>query len=315
MSESQTVEADVFVERMAPTVEALQAFTKAVNDVAPRHANVPAPDSQAMRELAAEDDYRSRSSWQNPITDTHMFGEMTLRAACDYVRSFATALTAERPPLYGHLVLARSALESSVVSAWLNEPDIAYVERVKRGLCERLYSANEIKNLELTPGAAEEVTQLEADATSFGWKSHFGRGGKPEVDKTKRPSVGNGITRLLVEDSQARIGRLLWSRLSAVTHVTWWGLQWALMLPEGGPSGPGGFATVPVGTDSTRVAIQAWCALRALRAAANRRFMLMGWSDHEWQDAASRAEAYEYTLFQSAVPSPSPPASGLDIPR
>lgn len=301
MTESQTVEADVFVEQMAPTVAALQDFTTAVDDIALRHANVPATDSQAMRELAAEDDYRSQSSWQNPITDTHMFGGATLRAASDYVRTFATAFTAERPPLYGHLTLARSVLESSVVSAWLNQPDIAYVERIKRGLCELIYSANEVKNLELSPDAAKELTQLEADATSFGWKSHFNRG-KPEVDGTKRPSVGNGITQLLVEDSQARIGRLLWSRLSAVTHVTWFGLQWAFTLPEGAPSGSG-FTTVPVGTDSTKVATQAWCVLRALRAAANRRFTLMGWDDHEWQDAASRAEAFEYTLFQSAAPS------------
>jgi hypothetical protein len=303
MSESQTVEADVFVEQMAPTVAALHAFTMAVDDVAPRHGNVPAIGSQAMRELAAENDYRSQSSWQNPITDTHMFGGATLRAASDYVCSFATAFTAERPPLYGHLTLARSALESSVVSAWLNEPDIAYAERAKRGLCERLYSASEVKNLELNPDAAEEVAKLEADATSFGCKSHFGRGGKPEVDGTKRPSVGSGITRLLVDDSQARIGRLLWSRLSAVTHVTWFGLQWAFMLPEGAPSGSGGFTTVPVGTDSTRVATQGWCVLRALRAAANRRFTLMGWGDQEWRDAASRAEEYEYALLQSASPS------------
>ena len=98
MSESQTVEADVFVEQMAPTVAALHDFTTAVDDVAVRHADVPATDSQAMRELAAENDYRSQSSWQNPITDTHMFGGATLRAASDYVRTFATAFTAERPP-------------------------------------------------------------------------------------------------------------------------------------------------------------------------------------------------------------------------
>ncbi len=123
------------------------------------------------------------------------------------------------------------------------------------------------------------------------------------MDGTKRPSVGSGITWLLVEDSQARIGRLLWNRLSAVAHVTWFGLQWAFMLPDGVSSGSRGFTTVPVGTDSTRVATQAWCVLRALRAAANRRFTLMGWSDQEWQDVAGRAEAYEYTLFQSAAPS------------
>ena len=189
-----------------------------------------------------------------------------------------------------------------MVSAWLNQPDIAYVERVKRGLCELLYSANEVKKLELSPDAAKELTQIKADAASFGWKPHFNRG-KPEVDGAKRPSVGTGITQLLVEDSQARIGGLLWSRLSAVTHVTWFGLQWAFTLPEGTPSGSGGFTTVPVGTDSTRVATQAWCILRALRVAAHRRFTLMAWDDQQWKDAAGRAEAYEYILFQSASPS------------
>jgi hypothetical protein len=303
MSQSHTVDANVFHERMAPTVDALWTFTTAVDDVALRHANLPATDSQAMRELAAEDEYRSQSPWQNPIADTHTFGAMTLRAASDNVRTFATAFAAERPPLYGHLPVARAALESSVVSAWLNEPEIAYVERIKRGLCERLYSANEVNYLGLSAQSAQEVAQIEADATSFGWKSRFGRGGKPEVDQIKRPAVGDGITRLLVDDSHARIGRLLWSRLSAVTHVTWFGLQWAFLLPEGQPSSSGGFTTVPVGTDSARVAIQAFCILRALRVAATNRFTLLGWNDEEWQAASSQAEAYEYTLFQSAAPS------------
>ena len=301
-SQSHTVDPDQFQERMAPTVEALRSFSTAVDDVAPRHGDLPVTDSQAMRELAAEGDYKSQSSWQNPITDTHMFGGTTLRAASDYVRTFATAFTAERPPLYGHLPVARAVLESSVVSAWLSEPDVAYEERIKRGLCERLYSASEVKKLRLSSDAAEQLTEIEADATSFGWTSRFGRGGKPEVDDTKRPSVGAGITALLVDDGEARIGGLLWSRLSAVTHVTWWGLQWAFLLPEDEPSSSGGFATVPVGTDSARVATQAWCVLRALRVAADRRFTLMGWTDQEWQDACREAEEHEYTLFQAAAP-------------
>jgi TolB protein len=66
-----------------------------------------------------------------PVTDAHALGELTLRAAADYVRAFAEAFTAERLPIYRHLVVARSALESCVISWWLSEPGIARDERVK----------------------------------------------------------------------------------------------------------------------------------------------------------------------------------------
>jgi hypothetical protein len=302
MSDSAAIDPDdAFWEWMRPTVEALRAFTTAVDEVALRHASIPASDSQAMRELAAENDYRSQSSWQNPITDTHTFGAMTLRAVADNVSTFATAFSGEHPPLYGHLVVARSALEASVVSAWLNEPGIAYLDRIKRGMCERLYSANEVKKLWLTPDAAEKLAEIKANAANFGWDTRFGPGGKPVVDETKRPSVGDGITRLLVDDSQAQIGKLLWNRLSAVTHVTWWGLEWAIHLPEG-ELGNSGFTTVSVGADSTKVAIQALCILRALRLAASHRVTLMGWNDETWQADCRHAEEHERTLFQAATP-------------
>jgi hypothetical protein len=302
MSGNATIDpGEAFREWMRPTVEALRVFTTAVDQVALRHANLPASDSQAMRELAAENDYQSQSSWQNPITDTHTFGAMTLRAVADNVATFATAFTGEQPPLYGHLVVARSALEASVVSAWLNTPGIAYLERIKRGMCERLYSANEVKKLRLTPDAAEKLAEIKADATSFGWDTRFGRGGKPIVDETERPSVGDGITRLLVDDSPAGIGKLLWNRLSAVTHVTWWGLQWAIHLPEG-ELGTSGFTTVSVGGDSTKVALQACCILRGLRVAAGHRVTLMGWNDETWQADCRHAEEHEQILFQAATP-------------
>jgi hypothetical protein len=111
--------------------------------------------------------------------------------------------------------------------------------------------------------------------------------------------VGAGITRLLVDNEDADIGRALWSRLSAVMHVTWWGLQWAISLPDAQPSSPG-FSTVPVGTDAKSVLLQAVCILRALRVAANARFTLMGWQDSEWQTAERTALEVERAMFRAS---------------
>jgi hypothetical protein len=301
VSESREVSADEFRHAMAPTAEALNALVRAVEATGPRHGDLPDPESEAMKELASEGQYRARSTWENPITDTHSFGNLTLWAAADYVRSFAATLGGERPPIYGHLALARDALEASVVSFWLNEGGIAYDERVKRGLCEVIYSASEVKRLGLTEDAEAKLTEVKEWPDGFGWGVRIARG-KPEVDGTTRRSVPDGIRSLLIDDEEAKLGRLLWNRLSAVTHVAWWGLTWALDLPDA-PAGDGpGFTTVSVGTNSSKVLLQALCILRALRAAATERFALMGWIDAEWEAARQAAEQYELALLKALVP-------------
>jgi hypothetical protein len=47
------------------------------------------------------------------------------------------------------MVVARAALEACVISSWLNDPQIETEERIKRGLCEMLYSTQEVKRLAL----------------------------------------------------------------------------------------------------------------------------------------------------------------------
>jgi hypothetical protein len=64
-----------------------------------------------------------------------------------------------------------------------------------------------------------------------------------------------------VSDEASRIGKLQWSRLSAVSHVTWFGLRSALMLDDGGANIATGLTTVPVGTDSSAVSVQALCVI------------------------------------------------------
>jgi hypothetical protein len=295
---------DEFREWMAPIVEVLRDLAASVDAVGDGHPN-PAADSVAMIELSREHEFARPDRWQNPVSDTHMLGGATLRAAADYVRSFAELFTAQRPPMYGHLVLARSALEASAVAWWLNESGVGAAERAKRGLSEFLYSATEEAWLEIVPRAAQNVEEWVAWAASLDWAAtDYGgrpwsiqRRGKPRVDGVGRPSTSRAMTRLLVSDEASQIGNLQWSRLSAVSHVTWFGLRWALMLDDSAANPATGLMTVPVGTDSGAVSVQALCILRALRVAATVRFTLMGRLNPDWDAAARRAMELERVLL------------------
>jgi hypothetical protein len=290
---SRVVEATEFRRYVLPTVEVLRQLADAVADVSSGHAG-PAADSQGMRELAAGADYSARSAWEQPIEDTHMFGALTLRAAADTVHTLAAALDADRPPIWAHMTVARAALEACVIAEWLNEPGIAYEERVRRGLCERIQSASEVENLGLTDGA--DVATLIDDGQRFGWDVHIDPFGVPSVAATQRPDIARGVSRLVFGNEEARGGALLWGRLGSVQRVTWWGLQWALMLDDAQPSQLGR-ATVPIGTDLSKVSVQAICVMRALRAAASARFTLMGWQEvHDWTEAVRVSEAHEAVL-------------------
>src|ERR1035437_3428261 len=99
-----------------------------------------------------------------------MFGARTLRPARDYVRGLAERFESGHPPIHAHLPPARAALESGVVSAWLNAPGSATLVRIRRGVCEMLYSANEVNELELDSDGEVRVEFWKDVGSSFGWQ-------------------------------------------------------------------------------------------------------------------------------------------------
>jgi hypothetical protein len=296
---------DAFREWIAPYVAAIRDFTTAVDAVPERYGGLPTIESRAMSDRAEEPNYRTRTPWDQPITDTHMFGAMTLRAASDYVRGLAELFDSGHPPLYAHLTLARAALESGVVSAWLNDPRIATLERIRRGVCEMLYSANEVNELELDSDGEVRVEFWKDVGSSFGWQVNNSRT-KPTIDGTRRPRISDGIVELIGRPSNSRIGDLLYSRLSAVDHVTWFGLFSALEPDAAVRDERARTATVPITVDGARVSAYVYYAIKVVRAAAQTRFTLMGWLDEPWSAAATAAGGLEEQLLRTATSSSAP---------
>jgi hypothetical protein len=297
--DGMAVTAKTFREWMAPQVAAIRDFAIAIDAVPERFGALPCAESRAMGERAEEPSYSKRSAWDQPVADTHMFGAMTLRAASDYLRGFAELFDSDRPPLYAHLTVARAALESAVVCTWLSEPGITSLERIKRGLCEMLYSANEVNELDLDSDGPERVTFWKDVAASFGWTVDNSRT-KPIIDGARRPRISDGIVAAAAGDG-SRVGDLLYSRLSAVDHVTWFGLISALDVSAADRDERARTATVPITVDGGKVCAYAYYAVKVVRAAAQARFTLMGWLDERWQTAAASADSLEARLLKNAV--------------
>lgn len=289
-----------FIARMADTVAAMHTLCSAIEGAPARHGFQPAPVSVAMGDLDKESRFVARfgEDWLGPVRDTHTFGGMTLFAATDYARCYADLFTGDRAPVYGHLVLARAALEACVISSWLNEPAIETDERVRRGLCELIYSNWEVSRLKIAEADAIANWWAHAQmATAIGWSVGKNRG-KPIVSGTQRPAIGSGIARLVLRDDGRDLGPVQWSYLSSLVHVTWYGLRQSVVEPprDNVTLGP---SIASIGTQSSSVNAQSLCLLLALRAAGEARLTMMGWLDQEWRDAVKVSATHELDLLRA----------------
>ena len=145
-------------------------------------------------------------------------------------------------------------------------------------------------------GAAANRAAHRRMATSLGWQIRENRG-KPVIDGTQRPGIATGIAEMVLGDGGRDLGRVQWSYLSSVMHVTWYGLRQSIVE---GPAddvriGP---SIASVGTQSRSVNAQSLCLLRALRYAGTGRMTMMGWLDDEWHQAAHQSETHERALLE-----------------
>jgi hypothetical protein len=224
-----------------------------------------------------------------------------LRRRADYAQSFVESLGASRTPVVGHLALARAALESAVIAWWLNDPEVGIVDRAKRGLCEQLYSAQELKKLKIpSDKSSERIGHWKGIATDLGWSVRQVNG-KPLVGDESRPSIPGSLDTLLVGSGDWSIGRVQWGYLSSALHVTWYGLRESFV---GEPEAQlmSGELRVGFGTSVGSVLAQGVCISRVLRKATQARFDLMGWDPAEWTVAYRDAEQLEEEIIRIARP-------------
>jgi hypothetical protein len=243
-------------------------------------------------------------------------GGVVLLAATDYARCFADLFDGQRAPVFGHLALARAALEAAMAAGWLNEPGVGWAERARRGLWEQVKSAWEQWEGAQAPSehddreaAERKLAELDAAkkrldrwcavAEPFGWEVLGRSTGRLRVVSqerdakddpafsTCRPWPGVGIDELLLGDVLGPrahdLGRTQWSYLSGVEHVTWFAMKEAVMVPA--EETAEGTSLAGFGTNLGSAQVQAVCVMRAVRLAANRRFQLMGWTDGDWAGA------------------------------
>jgi hypothetical protein len=291
----QTVTPAAFREHFKPIATAIRDFAESVAGLCERD-RLPSATSAAVQELAAERELKPDDSWAHPLTDAHALGAISLRAGADHVRSFADLLVADTAPLYGHLVLAKAAFEASVVADWLQEPGIPYRDRIQRALYEQVLSATEQVELGIDPAAAGRFAELSKSAELLGWSVEWQQPGRPTVSGLQRPSIAQGITKLLGRPPDGTIGPILWQRLTAVSEASLWGLLWAVQ--DQSEPDPAGLVRAEFGTWSPQVATQAYCIVETLRVAADHRAQLMGWeNDDDWLKATLEIRQIQLTLL------------------
>jgi hypothetical protein len=296
----QSISDDEFRAKVAPFAAGVRSFALTVFRLEDTHNRLPAADSPAMSELAEEHSYEGRGGWDHPIVDAHLIGSLTLRAAADSCRGVAGLFTLDEMPVYPQFVLARAALDAAVAAEWLNRTGIDVRERIKRALFEYTYSAIEFSELNLSEAGAKDLEKWREVPPAYGWEVSRERH-RDVIDGAKRPNLGEGIARLAASGPESRVGDALFSRLSAVTHATWFGLDWAFTdTSRHGPAA--GIATMHVGASLTTACVLFVYMTRALRAAADARTHLMGWNDSAWRTASDEAAALEQSCIAVAIP-------------
>lgn len=288
---------EAFMNQVGPTLQNLRDLADVISATPERHSHLPGKACKALHEIDEGKKYIGVTDWEDPVAQAHEHGGAIVAVVCDYARCFADMFTLNHQSMYGHRVVARCLLEAGTVAQWLNQPNITTEERVKRAACERLYSAYELKRLDMTDDDPDKrVAEEEAIVTGLGWRfSNNERDGKPKIGDTRRPSVEKSMSSLLSDRKARETGHCLWCLYSAISHSTWYGVRQGFIEDPGAPDLVGR-SLAGMGVISHDILSEAWCMLIAVRRVAETRFELMGWDDGYWKQQRDRFERYTVEL-------------------
>lgn len=206
-------------------IKAIELTAKSVRDLAGTgHRSrvvspTPRAESLAVAELSQQENYAG--DWDsNPVDAALSQVGLLLYAAEDCMSAFASLVLSEETPLYAHVTLARSALESLALGHFLADPTIGIKERIRRSLNQRIYEAYQAERLPPDLRKDQSVRKRLLLARALGFETRSKKGGITYL-LPDRPTITRQIRDLLGHDD---LGVAVYGYASAVSHGVGWGL-------------------------------------------------------------------------------------------
>jgi hypothetical protein len=107
---------------------------------------------------------------------------------------------------------------------------------------------------------------------------------------------------ILAGEADRLVGQALWSYLSAVTHLTWYGIRSSIIPPFPTEKEALGVTLVGIGADSNFVDTLSICLTRMFATAASAHLRYMGWdSDGKWITVHDEATKWTNDAIRSRL--------------
>ncbi len=289
------VAGDEFKKVVAPLRDGLLRYAELVSRQPEDRGFLPAEDSPAMAEQAAEGRW-SHSEWEQPLLNAQNFGSLLVTFLCEHLAGLALVTGApEVGPSFVNYSLLRPILDTAPVAHWLLEPGVAYEVRAKRGLTYRLESAVNLGRHSALASAKTEsertIASIRLVAKHHGWQCSKT---KESVGGEVRPHPKRSFSTVALGKAAPKLDDAMWNLVSATFHGTSYALLQALGWGHATIGPDGQSMTAPIVVSSDHVSFLCLLGWRGVQAAANARAALMGWVPSEQLDSVT-AELDELT--------------------
>ncbi len=296
----ETSVTEAFFAQTGPPRETLLCLVRQAVVMRQDRAFLPDAVSDAMAELNVESTFAG--TWgKDPVRQAHYWGAALILAAEDFIESACRLVAREPLPVFGHLVLARSALEACGRAQWLYEPGIGVRRRIARGMTERLYSLAEQKRLPADVGGSARIIERRRSILDEATRQGFLKVTKQKTPTTiGEPRLGatETVKNALGESDDPDLGHVLFGYFSAVSHGTAYGLMQSIGVARGEaplqPDTIGHLKTESVGVNSAIAAM-----ILAYVEAVERQRNHFGWKSSEWAAAVIEALLAVRRVFPS----------------
>jgi hypothetical protein len=228
-------------------------------------------------------------------------------AATDQVRQFAKMFRSPPVPVYAHLSVARSALESSALSYWLSIRNLDVTARVQRYEAVRLNNGLQLERSKipkLKQHGKPLIAKVRAEGATRGWKV-IANNSRVVVGDQQLPSIGSLISDLLAgdDDKLRSLGENMWWFLCGASHATNYALMQSVQIanPSASPLEP---TRVSIFTSSRSVILQSLVIGRAFRSLIEEHAALFGWQHTEWTCASRDFVGFARRTLEQLGPEP-----------